>query len=133
MSASRSATGQAAGAHVCRSCTLPLVQPQDAERTGRDWLVELHCPSCDWSGEALLDQAQMDDLDEALDDGFALLAAALDEGYGRPGRQTKRYLSPLTQRDAVPETPRILTLFDSLGRPRSAITSSSLMPSCTLR
>jgi hypothetical protein len=73
----RTATGQTAGAHVCRFCTLPLVQPQDAERTGRDWLVQLYCPSCEWSGEALLDQGQMDDLDEALDDGFALLAAAL--------------------------------------------------------
>jgi hypothetical protein len=77
MSASRTATGQAAGAHVCRLCRLPLVQPQDAERTGRDWLVELYCPSCEWSGEALLDQGQMDALDEALDDGFALLATAL--------------------------------------------------------
>ena len=77
MSTLRTATEQAAGAHVCRSCTLPLVQPQDAERTGRCWLVQLHCLSCGWSGEAMLDQGQMDDLDEAVDDGFALLAAAL--------------------------------------------------------
>jgi hypothetical protein len=77
MSTWRTATEQTAGAHVCRFCTLPLVQPQDAERTGRDWLVQLYCPSCEWSGEAMLDQGQMDDLDEAVDDGFALLAAAL--------------------------------------------------------
>jgi hypothetical protein len=77
MSTLRTATEQTAGAHVCRVCTLPLVQPQDAERTGRDWLVQLYCPSCEWRGEAMLDQGQMDDLDEAVDDGFALLAAAL--------------------------------------------------------
>ena len=77
MSGLGSATERTAGAHVCRFCTLPLVQPQDAERTGRDWQVELYCPSCEWSGEALLDQGQMDALDEAVDDGFALLAAAL--------------------------------------------------------
>jgi hypothetical protein len=77
MSSLRSATEQTAGAHVCHFCALPLVQPQDAERTGRDWLVELYCPSCGWSGETLLDQAQMDDLDEAVDEGFALLATAL--------------------------------------------------------
>ena len=77
MSTLRTAAEQTAGAHVCRFCTLPLVQPQDAERTGRDWLVQLYCPSCGWSGEALLDQAQMDALDAAVDDGFALLAAAL--------------------------------------------------------
>jgi hypothetical protein len=77
MSTSRTATGLTAGAHVCRVCALPLVQPQDAERTGRGWLVELYCPSCDWSGEALLDQGQMDDLDAAVDDGFPSLATAL--------------------------------------------------------
>jgi hypothetical protein len=77
MSTLRTATERTAGAHVCRFCTLPFVQPQDAERTGRDWLVQLYCPSCGWSGEALLDQGQMDDLDEAVDDGFALLASAL--------------------------------------------------------
>jgi hypothetical protein len=73
----RSATEPTAGAHVCRCCTLPLVQPQEAERTGRGWLVQLYCPSCGWSGEALLDQGQLDALDEAVDAGFALLAAAL--------------------------------------------------------
>lgn len=77
MSTLRTTTEQTAGAHVCRFCTLPLVQPQDAERTGRDWHVQLYCPNCGWSGEAMLDQGQMDDLDEAVDDGFALLAAAL--------------------------------------------------------
>jgi hypothetical protein len=77
MSTQRTTTEQTPGAHVCRFCTLPFVQPQDAERTGRDWRVQLFCPSCGWSGEELLDQGQIDDLDEAIDDGLALLAAAL--------------------------------------------------------
>jgi hypothetical protein len=77
MSTRRTPTEQTAGAHVCRCCTLPLLQTQDAEQIGRDWLVELYCPNCGWSGEKLLDQAQMDHLDEELDDGFAVLAAAL--------------------------------------------------------
>ena len=77
MSTQRTTTEQTAGAHLCRFCTLPFVQLEDAERTGGDWLVQLFCPSCGWSGEALLDQAQVDDLEEALDDGLALLAAAL--------------------------------------------------------
>ena len=77
MKTHRTAAEQTAAAHVCRCCALPLVQPQDAEPAGRDWLVQLYCPSCGWSGAALLDQGQMDHLDEAVDDGFALLAAAL--------------------------------------------------------
>jgi hypothetical protein len=79
MSTRRTTTEPTAGAHLCRFCTLPFVQPQNAEPAGRDWLVQLYCPSCDWSGEAMLDQAQMDHLDEALDDGLALLAAALTQ------------------------------------------------------
>jgi hypothetical protein len=77
MNTPRTAAEQTAAAHVCRLCTLPLVQPQDAEQTGPDWLVQLYCPSCGWSGEATLDQGQMDDLDEAVDDGFASLATTL--------------------------------------------------------
>jgi hypothetical protein len=77
MNTQRITTEQAAGAHVCRLCTLPLVQPEDTERTGRAWLVQLYCPSCGWSGVELLDEDQMEHLDEALDDGFAVLAAAL--------------------------------------------------------
>jgi hypothetical protein len=77
MSARRTTTEQTAGAHVCRLCTLPLLQAEDAEQIGRDWLVQLSCPNCCWSGEQLLDQAQMDHLDEELDNGFAVLAAAL--------------------------------------------------------
>jgi hypothetical protein len=44
MSTLRTATEQIHGAHVCRSCTVPLVPLQDAERTGRPWLVQLYCP-----------------------------------------------------------------------------------------
>jgi hypothetical protein len=78
MSAQRAGADQAVSAHVCRRCGLPLVQPEDAERAGRDWLVWLRCPSCGWSGDVLLDQDQMDRLDEELDEGLARLAAALD-------------------------------------------------------
>jgi hypothetical protein len=53
------------------------VQPENADRTGRDWLVRLLCPSCGWSGEELLDQGRLDDLDEAVEDGLASLAPAL--------------------------------------------------------
>jgi hypothetical protein len=78
MSARQTSTDQPVGAHVCRCCGLPLLQPEDAERAGRDWLVRLGCPSCGWSGEVVLDQDQMDPLDEELDEGFVRLAAALD-------------------------------------------------------
>jgi hypothetical protein len=104
MSAQQITTEQAAGAHVCRLCTLPLVQPQDAERTGSAWLVQLYCPSCGWSGEELLDQGQMDHLDEALDDGFASLAAALAQ-VTRANMQeyVERFTAALAAEAVLPE------------------------------
>jgi hypothetical protein len=104
MSTSRTATEQTAGAHVCRFCTLPFVQPQDGERTGRDWLVQLYCPSCGWSGEATLDQGQMDDLDEAVDDGFALLAAALAQvAQANMQEYVERFTAALAADAVLPE------------------------------
>jgi hypothetical protein len=45
MKTHRTAAEQTAAAQGCRFCTLPPVQPQDAEPAGRDWLVQLYCPS----------------------------------------------------------------------------------------
>jgi hypothetical protein len=103
MSAQRTTTGRAA-AHVCRSCALPLVQPQGAERAGRGWLVRLYCPNCGWSGEAVLDQSEMDRLDEELDDGFALLAAALAQvTYANMQEHAERFTAALAADAILPE------------------------------
>jgi hypothetical protein len=100
----RSATEHTAAAHLCRCCTLPLVQPQDAERTGRDWLVQLYCPSCGWSGAATLDQDQMDELDQAVDHGFALLAAALAQlTRANMHEYAERFTAALAANAVLPE------------------------------
>jgi len=49
-----------------------------------------------------------------------------------PTKRTVITASPLTQRETVPETPSTETLCDSVGEPRMAVTSCSLMPSCSL-
>lgn len=64
-------------AHVCPSCSLPLVQPEDCEPAGRNWRVWLWCPNCPWSGEALLDQEQVDRFEAELDEGIGQLATTL--------------------------------------------------------
>lgn len=105
MSAQRTGTDRTVGAHVCRCCDLPLVQPEDAERVGRDWLVRLRYPSCGWRGEALLDQGQMERLDEELDDGFALLAAALARSCGPTcGSMSRASRRPWPQTRCSPRT-----------------------------
>jgi hypothetical protein len=104
MSAQRTTAGPVVGAHVCRSCALPLVQPQHAERAGRDWLVRIYCPSCGWSADALLDQGQMDRFDEELDDGFALLAAALAQlTQANMQEHVERFTAALAANAILPE------------------------------
>jgi hypothetical protein len=63
--------------HVCRGCTLPLVQAQRvvAERTS--WRVYLRCPSCGWTAEELLDELALKRLDEELERGTQQLIAAM--------------------------------------------------------
>ena len=66
--------------------------------------MRLRCPSCDWSGEALLDQGQMERLDEQLDDGFASLAAALAQlTQANMREQVERFTAALAAEAILPE------------------------------
>jgi hypothetical protein len=104
MSSQQATTEQTGGAHVCRSCTLPFAQPQDVERIGRDWLVQLYCPNCGWSSEELLDQGQIDRLEDELEDGFALLASALAQlTHANMHEYAKRFTTALAADALLPE------------------------------
>jgi hypothetical protein len=54
-------------------------------------------------GEALLDQGQMDDLDEALDDGFALLAALAQVTRANMQEYVERFTAALVADAVLPE------------------------------
>jgi hypothetical protein len=78
MSVPRAVSRPPRAPHICRACGLPLVQPESWRLEGRGWRVVLHCPSCGWIAEQLLDQEAVDRFDEELDRGTAQLTAALD-------------------------------------------------------
>jgi hypothetical protein len=63
--------------HVCRGCTLPLVQPQRVVAERSSWRVFLRCPSCGWTAEELLDEVALKRLDEELERGTQELIVAM--------------------------------------------------------
>jgi hypothetical protein len=79
--ASRTATTQTTGLHVCARCGSGLVQPTRWEQTDSrgEWRLWRRCPECEWSGEGVFGERQIDAYDEALDDGAEAIAGALAE------------------------------------------------------
>jgi hypothetical protein len=65
--------------HVCPACGSALVQPiaweQEEERHG--WRVSRRCPECEWAGESVHNEAEIDAFDEQLDLGSQELAGQL--------------------------------------------------------
>jgi hypothetical protein len=55
--------------HICPTCDSRLVHPTDWSQAGSDhWHVGLRCPDCDWIGDGLYTQDEVDDYDRELDD-----------------------------------------------------------------
>lgn len=66
------------GLHVCPSCSSQLVQPVEwLQAPVGFWRLTLQCPNCDWWRDGVFDQAQVDALEEELDDGLAAVLSDL--------------------------------------------------------
>lgn len=64
--------------HSCPSCRCDLVQPvawADTPKGG--WELELECPNCLWSDSGVFDRAQVEALEDHLDEGLAAMLADL--------------------------------------------------------
>lgn len=81
MRQARNQTEVAAGLHVCPACASRLVQParweQTAERT--HWHLWRRCPECDWKGDGVYGEREIDAFDEELDLGTQALNDVLRE------------------------------------------------------
>lgn len=65
--------------HVCPACGSGLVQPTAWEQLdGRNgWIVSRRCPECEWWGQSVHDEVEIDAFDEQLDLGSQELAGEL--------------------------------------------------------
>jgi hypothetical protein len=79
--AGRTETTKPPGLHVCPQCGSKLVQPTCWEQTGPrgHWRLWRRCPECEWLGDSVHGEREIDDYDETLDDGTAVLACRLEE------------------------------------------------------
>ena len=63
------------GLHVCESCGSGLVQPTRWEQTSDrgQWRLWRRCPECEWTGDAVHREGEIDAYDEELDAGTQAL------------------------------------------------------------
>jgi hypothetical protein len=64
--------------HVCPQCNCDLVQPiawcEDAESR---WQLTLECPNCSWLESGLYDRADVERLEDTLDEGLCTMISDL--------------------------------------------------------
>jgi hypothetical protein len=65
--------------HVCPACGSGLVQPiaWEQEDDRHAWRVSRRCPECEWAGESVHNEVEIDAFDEQLDLGSQELADQL--------------------------------------------------------
>jgi Asp-tRNA(Asn)/Glu-tRNA(Gln) amidotransferase A subunit family amidase len=64
--------------HLCRACGSNLVHPIDWEEVASDdWRLELRCPNCEWTGEAVYERRVVEELDEELERGMETIVRDL--------------------------------------------------------
>lgn len=68
------------GLHVCPGCGSKLVQPTRWEPTAsrKHWHLWRRCPECEWETNGVCGEREIDDFDEALDDGCVELTESLE-------------------------------------------------------
>jgi hypothetical protein len=76
---STSQTKPATGLHVCPGCGSQLVQPTCWEQAGDrgHWRLWRRCPECEWHGDAVHGETEIDAFDEELDLGTRSLNEVL--------------------------------------------------------
>jgi hypothetical protein len=58
------------GLHICPECESQLVQPTTWSEAGSSrWQLGLYCPNCDWEGEGVFDQSEIERFEDTLEEG----------------------------------------------------------------
>jgi len=78
--ASRKTATKPIGLHVCPACGSQLVQPTCWEQSSPrgHWRLWRRCPECEWNGDGVHGEREIDAYDEELDGGAEELATELE-------------------------------------------------------
>jgi hypothetical protein len=93
------------GLHLCPSCDSDLVQPVAwSEAEAECWELVLSCPNCWWEDEGIFTQAQVEALEEHLDDGLADMLDDLQRlAQSNMADQVDRFITALNGDHILPE------------------------------
>jgi hypothetical protein len=93
------------GLHMCQECGSELVQPVTwIEVENRGWELMLWCPNCEWIDEGVYSQAQIEKLEEKLDEGVEAILRDLKRlTHANMADQVDRFIRALRADLILPE------------------------------
>ncbi len=91
--------------HICRHCNAPLVQPLAwAETEDEQWELELMCPNCGWTTTGVFNQAEVEELEDRLEEGLSEMLADLHRlAQANMTDEVERFISALDVNGILPE------------------------------
>ncbi len=93
------------GLHVCPDCASDLVQPVTwSEASGDCWELVLTCPNCRWCEGGVYTRAEVEDLEERLDNGLADMLEDLQRlAQANMTDEMDRFIAALHRDHILPE------------------------------
>ncbi len=91
--------------HICRHCSAPLVQPLSwAETEDECWELELMCPNCGWNTLGVFSQAEVEELEDRLEEGLSEMLADLHRlAQANMTDEVERFIAALNANLILPE------------------------------
>lgn len=91
--------------HICRQCGAPLVQPVAwAETEDERWELELTCPNCGLVTTGTFTQAEVEELEDRLEEGLSEMLADLHRlAQANMTDEVERFIAALTANVILPE------------------------------
>ena len=91
--------------HVCADCRASLVQPLSwSETEDEQWELELVCPNCSWTTSGVYTQAEVEDLEDHLEEGLSEMLADLQRlAQANMADEIQRFVTALNAGMILPE------------------------------
>jgi hypothetical protein len=91
--------------HICPECSSSLVQPVYwSEASDDNWELLLNCPNCEWNTEGVYSQAEVEELEDRLEEGLADMLADLQRlAQSNMADEIDRFVQALDANLILPE------------------------------
>ena len=91
--------------HICPECSSSLVQPHSwSEVDESRWELVLLCPNCEWTADGVYSQAEVEDLEDRLEEGLSDMLADLQRlAQANMADEVDRFIAALDADLILPE------------------------------